>query len=70
MSGWEKVIAATVLAVVGLAGLNLAIWRRMQSTAMSVFKAENKQQRFVDALQIARVKRTDNSADVGETHAS
>ncbi|WP_419807399.1 hypothetical protein [Sphingomonas sp.] len=31
MTGWEKVIAATVLAVIGLAGLNLAIWRRMRA---------------------------------------
>lgn len=30
VSGWEKVIAATVLAVIGLVGLNLAIWRRMR----------------------------------------
>lgn len=31
MSGWEKVIAATVLAVIGLAGMNLAIWRRLRA---------------------------------------
>ena len=31
MTGWEKVIAATVLAVIGLAGLNLAMWRRMRA---------------------------------------
>lgn len=30
MSGWEKVIAATMLAVIGLVGLNLAIWRRLR----------------------------------------
>lgn len=33
MTGWEKVIAATVVAVVGLIGLNLAIWRRMRDAA-------------------------------------
>ena len=30
MTGWEKVIAATVLALVGLIGLNLAMWRRLR----------------------------------------
>ncbi|WP_425229545.1 hypothetical protein [Sphingomonas sp.] len=30
MTGWEKVIAATVVAVIGLAGLNLAVWRRVR----------------------------------------
>lgn len=34
MSGWEKVIAATVLALVGLVGLNLAIWRRMRAARL------------------------------------
>ena len=34
MSGWEKVIAATLVAVVGLVALNLAIWRRMRSAAV------------------------------------
>ncbi len=31
MSGGEKVIAATVLAVIGLIGMNLAIWRRLRA---------------------------------------
>ena len=31
MTGWEKVIAATVVAVIGLVGLNLAIWRRVRA---------------------------------------
>ena len=31
MTGWEKVIAATLVAVVGLVALNLAIWRRMRA---------------------------------------
>ena len=35
MSGWEKVIAATLLAVIGLVGLNLAIWRRLRAGAQS-----------------------------------
>lgn len=30
MTGWEKVAAATLVAVVGLLGLNLAIWRRVR----------------------------------------
>jgi hypothetical protein len=30
VTGWEKVIAATILAVIGLVGLNLAIWRRLR----------------------------------------
>lgn len=30
MNGWEKVIASAVLAVIGLAGLNLAVWRRLK----------------------------------------
>lgn len=30
MTGWEKVAAATALAVVGLGGFNLAIWRRLR----------------------------------------
>ena len=33
MTGWEKVIAATVVAVIGLAGLNLSIWRRVRAAA-------------------------------------
>ena len=33
MSGWEKVIAATVLAVVGLVAFNLAIWRRLRAAS-------------------------------------
>ena len=31
MTGWEKVIAATVVAVIGLIGVNLAIWRRLRA---------------------------------------
>jgi hypothetical protein len=31
VSGWEKVIAATAVAVIGLIALNLAIWRRMRA---------------------------------------
>jgi hypothetical protein len=30
VTGWEKVIAATVVAVIGLIGFNLAIWRRLR----------------------------------------
>ncbi|MDB5696803.1 MAG: hypothetical protein JWN21_2346 [Sphingomonas bacterium] len=40
MSGWEKVIAATVLAVIGLVGVNLAIWRRMRVAAREAARRE------------------------------
>lgn len=30
MTGWEKVVATTMVAVIGLLGLNLAMWRRMR----------------------------------------
>ena len=29
--GWVKVIAATAVALLGLAGLNLSIWRRLKA---------------------------------------
>jgi hypothetical protein len=29
--GWVKVIAATVVAVLGLGGFNLAVWRRLNA---------------------------------------
>ena len=35
MTGWEKVIAATLLAVVGLIALNLAVWRRLRVAVRS-----------------------------------
>lgn len=44
MTGWEKVIAATLLAVVGLIGLNLAIWRRMRAAVRSGAECENEDQ--------------------------
>ena len=31
--GWTKVIAATIVAVLGLLGLNLAIWRRLRQAS-------------------------------------
>ena len=31
MTGWEKVAAATAVALLGLIGLNLAIWRRIRA---------------------------------------
>jgi len=31
VTGWEKVAAATLVAVLGLVGLNLAIWRRLRA---------------------------------------
>ena len=30
MSGWTKVILATAILVVAMAGFNLALWRRLQ----------------------------------------
>jgi len=33
MTGWEKVIAATLVVVVGLAALNLSIWRRLKAAS-------------------------------------
>ena len=33
MSGWEKVIAATLVAVIGLVGLNVAVWRRLRQAS-------------------------------------
>lgn len=47
MTGWEKVIAATLLAVIGLIGLNLAIWRRVRAAARSGREIENKGQRDI-----------------------
>ena len=32
MTGWEKVIATTMVAALGLVGLNLVIWRRLRQT--------------------------------------
>ena len=29
--GWAKVIAATVVAVLGLGGFNLSVWRRLKA---------------------------------------
>lgn len=48
MTGWEKVVAATVLAVIGLLGLNLSMWRRLRS-ARSAAKIENHGQRDIQA---------------------
>lgn len=48
MTGWEKVIAATVVAVVGLVALNLAIWRRMRAATRSAAEVENRDQRLVE----------------------
>ncbi len=31
--GWAKVAAATAVAVLGLAGFNLAIWRRLRQAS-------------------------------------
>ncbi|WP_156457950.1 hypothetical protein [Sphingomonas sp. Leaf412] len=31
--GWTKVIAATAVALLGLLGLNLAIWRRLRQVS-------------------------------------
>ena len=61
MTGWEKVVAATLLAVIGLAGLNLAIWRRMRA-AVRACPAE------LDDIHAARVypERRDAGSEVGE----
>jgi hypothetical protein len=40
VTGWEKVIAATVLAVIGLIGLNLAMWRRMRAATREAARRE------------------------------
>ena len=42
MSGWEKVIAATVLALVALVGVNLAIWRRLRLARRSGAEIEDR----------------------------
>ena len=48
MTGWEKVIAATLLAVIGLAALNLAIWRRMRESVRLPAEAEDHRERDVE----------------------
>lgn len=40
MSGWEKVASATLVAVVGLIGLNLAIWRRTRAALAEARRRE------------------------------
>ena len=48
MSGWEKVAAATVVAVVGLVMLNLAIWRRMRDATQSAAQIERYRERNIE----------------------
>lgn len=48
MTGWEKVGAATLLAIVGLVGLNLAIWRRLKTVRLAA-KVKNYGQRDIQA---------------------
>lgn len=52
MSGWEKVAAATVLALIGLLGLNLAIWRRMRAAVRSAPQVQHQGERDVQAHDI------------------
>lgn len=47
MSGWEKVIAATVVAVVGLIAFNVAIWRRMRASVGLAAQVERDRDREV-----------------------
>lgn len=65
VSGWEKVIAAMVLAVIGLVGLNLAIWRRLRVGAgkPSGGQVEDERQRVIQSPHVARREPTDDSTD-------
>lgn len=50
MTGWEKVAAATLVAVIGLVALNLAIWRRMRGVvSRSVAQVEDGHQGDIQA---------------------
>lgn len=40
VSGWEKVVAATLVAVAGLVMLNLSIWRRLRAARRSQSRIE------------------------------
>lgn len=67
MTGWEKVIAATVLALIGLVGVNLAIWRRMREVAKagrgSVGQVEDQPERIVEATEVGDAQPSDAGAD-------
>lgn len=74
MSGWEKVAAATVLAVMGLFALNVAIWRRMRATTQafaqtiggelprSVQQVRDEEEEGVDALHLSAADPSDTLA--------
>lgn len=68
MTGWEKVAAATLVAVIGLLGLNLAIWRRMRAAVASGVQIENEQQGQAQPLEVERIERSDHSADVRQAN--
>lgn len=56
MTGWEKVAAATLVAVIGLVALNLAIWRRMRAglaaQRRSADQIEQDSQRIVQPVEV------------------
>jgi hypothetical protein len=62
VTGWEKVIAATLLAVIGLVGLNLAIWRRMRAALRS---GEQNGQSLDQPVEIANCQVPDGAIDAG-----
>ena len=63
MTGWEKVAAATLVAVVGLLGLNLAIWRRLRATlAHSAVQVEDGHERDFQAEEIFIAQAPDHIA--------
>lgn len=67
MSGWEKVVAATVLAVIGLVGLNLAIWRRVRLATVashSIGEVQDEGQRSIQQGHLNIVEPTDHAVDV------
>ncbi len=66
VTGWEKVAGATGVAVLGLAGLNLAIWRRVKravAAGRSAAKIEQDDQGQIESFQIIGVERADHVRD-------
>ena len=74
MSGWEKVIAATLVAIAGLAGVNLAIWRRLRVARAEAHRlpgqVENERQRSVQQRQVEFAEATNHSIDMGAANGT
>lgn len=52
MTGWEKVAAATLLAAIGLLGLNLAIWRRVRAAVRLAPQVQDQRERDVQSQDV------------------